>query len=399
MKGNIPFLVAIIAVLILLFLGIQRETEALKKIQRELIYDTENIGKSKLSGTLIPAIDIRKEILRKRPNIALEANLILSKKGSAFESIGEFTILFDYYYLLNDHANAIDVFKRYVDSSQWISNRIIYLLDRNYLLPAFLYERLGVMDLSEKYYRIYLESLRHISFRHAFLGKSSFQRRLTVARVKLFMLEESKSKRTDHYYEGSYLSALIYDFFENSTKSAFLKSYVNAGLFESVPVDLEEIHFSPDVLMVYAAGRSLTNDPYPYFELCAYKINQQHSWYSDKNWPRSCSAESIVKSLPDNHILKPLLLINLGKWLQHNGEHSQAIKIYRLLQSGKFESGRFLSDDAALYEAIIHFDPEYRESGGKEKGLRLLRKLIFEYEQGQYDAVPFARQLVERLGG
>ena len=186
----------------------------------------KNRGRIPTYDALIPSLDVKAEILRANPNVALQAEKLLKsiKLGEA-TSHSEFHTLFNYFYLLGD-VDRIAQMLPAADPSHAIEH-----IDFGYLLTAMLLERSGLRYLALVAYRRYLKLARQLSLKNDLIGNRGFQKRLSVARIKVEFLQVAIPAARPAYYEASYLNRQLDRFFELTlARRSFLKRYVAANL-------------------------------------------------------------------------------------------------------------------------------------------------------------------------
>ncbi len=375
-----------LAILLFCFLAIKADKEVLNNKIEESISYTKNIGKNTYSNTLIPAIDIREEIIRKYPFIAEESENIITNKNGSVDSYSEFEYLFNYYYIVGDHKSAIALFNDFTDKEKNnYLDQVIYLADRNYLLPAYIYERQQIYELSKFYYSNYFNLIRTLSNKTNLTWNKSFQRRLTIARIKLKFLEEVKRININNYYESSYLSALIDDFFEFTTKKRFMLPYVKEGLIKSVDARVEEIIYDSNRLEKYLESISPEENYYAFYEY------QVFDMYRNRHNPDASIEKyaALISVLPKEHILYGLLKFVIAKEMSYKNQYEEAIKLFGELDSDYNKEYIFIQDDALLFKAFS----QYR-AGDVEGAINSLNNLVEKYKNGGVDTVLMAKNIL-----
>ena len=261
----------------------------------------------------------------------------------------------------------------------------IETLDFLYLLPAYLYEHLGVRDLALANYGRYVELARQVSIKTNAFTSVSFQRRLTVTRVKLAFLRQAIPSIRSQYYRASYFGALLSDFLEEEMQEHFLRKYVDGGILRRPENDPEEIEFDPYPLSDWIAGLpGLDVDPYAHFELCAASL----MWHVSVD--PECRSEELSNRRWDIHMLPPMAAFVRAR-LSDNVE--EAAEIYWRLGYGPKHEAEFLRDDARFFLGILYLNQ------GKEFEAKVaLTSVLRDFRTGGYDAVTAAEWVLRNVG-
>jgi hypothetical protein len=325
-------------------------------------------------GVEAPSLEVKLEMLRKNPSLSTEVAPLLASRGGTPNNDRDFHVLFDYYYLIDDHESLASLVRSYDGYSKAIDH-----LDFAYLLPAYLYERLGLLELAVQNYHRYLAALRDISFHHA-LRAPRYQRRLTVARAKLEFLAHAIPGVRQEYYGASYLSALEENFFAvNLNHKRFLRRYADDSLVRVPEEPGETIEFDIGRLAEYIKGRlrQPADDPYAAYEACAAELRGDSD---GEGAPRPCSIEDALGAAAPDSVLHSFTRLVEGRLLSST-KPLAARRVFQQAESELTEKTEFLRDDLR-FELAMTLIIEGRELEGKTALDALIKQLG---SRGPYD--------------
>ena len=352
-----------------------------KKDNKKLLNTMYDKVEIKIPNALLcPALDIKHEIIRSNPNISFEAEKLLSKNELTLKCCNDFHILFDYFYIIEEHNRIVDIVK----NAEISVGCIIDHIDFAYLLSAYLYERLGLKSLALENYNRYFNIISLLSKQQECFQSKWIQRRITVVRTKLQYLKYAVPVLRKDYYDVSYLSELIYSFFEHSISNRnFLKKYISNNLIRNSIIFYDDDEKFLSKLSSFIELSKPNETPFAHYELCARKLAYPFA----KN---RCNLTELINNCNNDYVQKLSIYIN-ARINHKQGHYEKAQRMYKeLYQNKDLGAAEFLRDDILIFLAFSYYD-----EGKENKGNDVLKKLICNFHKGGYDTVKLAETILK----
>jgi len=340
------------------------------KKQSEIV---ENLGRKYTPIILNPSLHIRNMIISQYPNIAVDANEIIQLKGYNVTNDDEFRTLIYFLYLVNDHQNIASVVKSYNSPRS-----IIHYIDIIYLLPAFLYERMGLSELSAINYRRYLNLIVELSKRENLFYYRGSQRRLTIARIKNVFINQAIPSIRDEYYQSSYFSTVLKEFFP---KYHFFLYYKAESYLQSPEISYFDSTFDSKNLLRFIKNYETSKTPYEQFELCAAQLRCDID-------TSDFSIDNYISELPDTNYLKYLALFIKAQLNSHTNYLESFYDLQLILACDSLADAEFIRDDALLSSALLCVENNDNQLAGV-----MIKSLRDNFRAKGYDAPLYAESL------
>lgn len=351
----------------------------------DLIGAIETLDRFPQPDILIPSVDLRLEILNRNPGLFQRAEALLAEWGGSPRTTGEFHILFDYYYFV-DIEKLIQLVLHAPDARTAIEH-----IDFAFLLPGYLYERMGLMELARIHYARYYRMIKQLSVNHDLTASSSYQKRLTFVRYKLQFLKSELPGLLGGFYEASYFSALLSDFFEITLNTrSYLSKYRDAGLLRTPPLELESIEFDPTPLREIVRFDDVITHPFAHFELCASFLRPTAPIPEDGFH----KLNTLIYSQSQGSFLHATALFVKGRLLMRRGDYAEARGCFERIEQTGSPQAEFLRDDALFFEHLC-----FMKEGLLDEAMLPLRVLGTNYPDDSYDFALRARGVLDPIAG
>lgn len=330
----------------------------------------------------VPWIDSRMEILRVDPFLGLEFAESEYDTGSP---LPEYTVagLFRLYFLSGAHDKGIELARSQRELGGGYISPVD--LDATYLLLAHVSEYRGDFEMAGYYYRLYRDHLLEISLhKDYYFQNKGFQNRLTLARVKCVYFEEGVT-RCDSYFEVSYFTHLVCDFFEEEIDNPFLEPYLNEGAIIRPIVDTTTISFNADGLKSQVAEKDAEG---------AFASHLEYFLYDPGLYELVASVDELVEAAKKYPTLLAIIKFRKARETYESGNSVESakafIELYRELVVS--DVGHFLSDDCLTFAAlsVARLDAE---SGDEAR--RVFSGELRNFATPAYDAIDLLKLQIE----
>ena len=380
-----------VAFLLLIFFVSESHADKLKERLNSFSYQSQ-AGTTKLR----PTLDIKAEILRKFPTIAIDAKKIIDRQGVIAETTNDFHDLIYYFFLLDDHKNILNLLSNPISGYRRYGTLPSDYLDIIYLLPAILHERIGNYNLSNIYYHRYFSGMKVVLSKGSRFSSREFALKMTLTRLKIMVLNRKWRPPNKSYYKVSYFSFQQDSLFSMYTRNRkFLKKYQDREIFRKIPlkIDYERVQ-----KIIEQSNEKV--DLFDLYELCSMAlyipldpyqtptISKEQSQDMKKKGVKACGNIALV-GVNSTHPVYTLYNFTMARISEEYGDYDKAFEYYRNVISKATKETEFLKDDAEFHQAVL-----YSKQGLDSKYKEKLEYIVANYSN-DYDAVAHAKELIE----
>ena len=333
-----------------------------------LVSETRGLPAEQSYKSVNPHTDIKMFIFNTYPDLVEQADEIIKRQGVTVNNGTEYMYLTYYLYMLDRHEELIELSGKNGDAIRYLS----FL----YLLPAFLYERLGFSDLAVQDYTRFLLGVRTViesgeseTFYDPFL-----QHKISIARLRRALLKQSMPVLRESYYTSSYFSTVLNNFFDGITEKRFLAAYRKRNIVKPVPLGFgRALEFDHRPLHQIASKYTVHDVPFIAYELYAAAHNWKctnpdqlfYDWDCTITSNRDMYAERADSiSTANQPFLAYMYRFRKARFLMEQGANEEAIAAFEEVKQMPFHPDlEFLRDDAFLFPAFTYLQmQDYRKA-------------------------------------
>ena len=333
-----------------------------------------------------PHLDLKTEIVRKFPTVAIEGDKIMSRQGIHAENGSDFHNLVYFLYLLDKHDDINALVRKFSRQEGYAAYTVDYL-DLIYLLPAMLNERLGYYHSANADYHHYFRNLRSLPATDRSFTSRLHSLKLSLTRIKMMMLNDGWRPPTHTYHRNSYFNSQLDGLFSRYTKNrGYLAKYVKAGLFDHRPSKVDVMQEFDKI--------ELAENPYLHYEACTTLLYRQGIYFSNSNFlsiSKLCDLDALVSTTSSTHPVYWLAKFVSGRVAYDNGFNELARQRFSDIRSAGIPEVQFLKDDAVYFEALTWVTDD------KAQSIRLLESLQADFDAASFDAIPAAADLLDQI--
>ena len=355
------FTLIILLTITLSFVSLMKIADSRKRLLN-LKSETTELKSSIKFTSFNPHTDIKLYIIQEYPDLIKNATEIIERQGISSNNYSEYKYLIYYLYLLDKHDQIIELTGKNSDYT------IISFL---YLLPAFLYEKMGFSELALKDYNRFIlgtNSIISASYSNTFQN-IVFQHKISIARIKKHFLKRSLPTVRADYYSSSYFSVVLNNFFDGISEKRFLAEYRKQNIINPVKPGYNNALYFDDKKLNQLANKFNTQDiPFITYELYAASCNWRHynPEINSADYRKYKNKASQINN--DNDVfLYYLYHFRNGRNLYEAGEYDNALlEFEKIKDMPSNQELEFLRDDAYIFSALSFLNLKDYNSAWKE---------------------------------